>query len=318
MLYVLRTYSITSKFMDIIKALTLSLGDLDEPVITSYMLGKTLHALYRDKKYKGEDISKLQKEYCDKSDYNKYVDRLLSEGILAPYKGMPNTVFSLLGRKSNSAEDIACTVDPFCYVSHLSAMSYHGLTNRIPSKLHLSTPGPKHWQEAASKKMEQELKPDLSVYIENRLPKLQKVQFQKIGNKEIHLHHSSHLGAYKRVKGRPLRVSSIGRTFLEMLRDPQFCGGMNHALEVFDEHAKTYLRLITDEVSANGTSIEKVRAGYILSERLGLSNEAVLNWKNSVQRGGSRKLDPSAEYVPVWSDTWCISLNIFENSKDML
>jgi predicted transcriptional regulator of viral defense system len=123
-----------------------------------------------------------------------------------------------------------------------------------------------------------------------------------------------HLGAYKNVRGRSLRVSTIGRTFLDMLRNPDLCGGINHILDIFHEYGKKYLRLITDDIDKNGEPIDKVRAGYILDERLGIDNEIVNSWSSLAQRGGSRKLDSSSEYSPEWSDKWQISLNIFRNS----
>ena len=69
---------------------------------------------------------------------------------------------------------------------------------------------------------------------------------------------------------------------------------------------------ITDEITQHGQPIDKVRAGYILEERLALSNEVIDSWAQYAQRGGSRKLDATAEYIPQWSDKWCLSINTFE------
>lgn len=300
--------------MELIKAFTLSLGEIEEPVATSYMLGKVLHHLYKDKKYKGENLSRLQKDYCEYYDFSKSINKLMDEGILSSYKGMPGTVYSILGRSHASVEDVACTVDPFCYLSHLSAMEFHGLTDRIPTKLHLSTPSPKLWKEFAYKRMEQDLKSDLDTYLKNRLPALTKVKFNRIGNKEIIFHNSSHLGAFKNVRDRQLRVSTIGRTFLDMLKNPELCGGMNHVLNVYSNYAEQYLKLILNEINTHGKDIDKVRAGYILDERIGIQDNTINSWLKYVQRGGSRKLDPSEEYIPEWSEKWCISINTFERT----
>jgi predicted transcriptional regulator of viral defense system len=299
--------------MELIKALTLSLGDLDDPVVTAYRIGNILHDLYRDKKFRGEPLARIQKEFAEGKDYYKYVDKLNDEGILAPYKGLPNTVFTLLGRKHESEAEIACVVDPFCYLSHLSAMSYHGLTNRIPSKIFISSPSPAKWREFSEIKMRKELQDDYELYINSGLPKLARTKLSKIGRKEVNVFNSIHLGAFKKVRASALRVSTIGRTFLDMLRSPELCGGINHVLEVYEEFAHQYLRLIVDEIETNGKSIDKVRAGYILDERLNIKDERVSAWTNFAQRGGSRKLDASEEYIPQWSDKWCISINIFEN-----
>lgn len=297
--------------MKALKALTLSLGDINDPVITRYQLGLIVFRLYKLKKYKGEPIN-LQKSFAEAQDFSKYVNRLLDEGVLNHHKNFPRTVYSLLGRSKDSSDEVACTIDPFCYVSHLSAMSYHGLSDRMPSKLFISSPAPMDWKTFAEEQMKKDLKDDYGEYCENGLPKLLRIQMKKIGKTEIHRVNSKHQGAYKNVKDRSLRVSTIGRTFLDMLRNPELCGGINHVLEVFDEYANQYLKLITDEIDNNGNKIDKVRAGYIIDERLNIKNGIVQKWAQFAQRGGSRKLDSSTEYVPKWSDKWCISINTFE------
>jgi len=292
----------------------LALGELEQPVVTSYQLGKIVFELYKTKSYKGELVN-IQKPHAESSTYNQNLKRLQEEGILTMYKGLPSkSVFSLLGRSHDSVEDIVCTVDPFAYISHLSAMEYHGLTNRMPSKLFMSSPTPAKWKEFAGEKMEKDLGGDLEVYLQNGLPVLRKTKLEKVNRKEVHRFNSVHWGAYKNIKGRTMRVSTIGRTFLDMLRNPELCGGINHVLEIYENHAESYLKLIINEIDLHGAPIDKVRAGYIMGERLKMNFDELSEWVKQAQRGGSRKLDASSEYEPVWSDTWCLSLNIIENS----
>ncbi|VAW80899.1 hypothetical protein MNBD_GAMMA12-3988 [hydrothermal vent metagenome] len=298
--------------MEFIRALTLSLGEIKDPVITSYRLGLIIHLLYQTKQYKTESIDKIKKDYADKQDFNRHLHSLLNEGILDKYRSLPSSVYTLLGRTTHSTEDVCCTIDPFCYVSHLSAMEYHGLSNRLPVKLYLSSPSTKKWTEYAKDKMKKDLKDSWQVYIDNKMPKLLRTELKKISKKEIHRFGSLHLGAYKAVQDRTMRVATIGRTFLDMLRNPELCGGINHVLEVYTEHAEAYTRLITDEIEQHGTAIDKVRAGYIFDERLKIKNNVVESWTSYAQRGGSRKLDASSEYIPKWSDKWSLSLNVFE------
>ncbi|MGR3277303.1 type IV toxin-antitoxin system AbiEi family antitoxin domain-containing protein [Acaryochloris marina NIES-2412] len=295
--------------MKAIKAITLSLGELDKPVVSKYQFGLIINNIYRSKVYGGEPVN-LHKDFAEKSDITKYLNLLLDEGILSPHKNLSN-LFTLLGRSDGDPEDIACTVDPFCYISHLSAMSYHGLTDRIPGKLFISSPSANTWRSFAKEKMQKDLGDDFESYCKNGLPRLVRTKMNKINKVELHCLSSKHLGAYKNVKGRPLRVSTVGKTFLDMLRNPELCGGINHVIEVFDEFGKKYLRLVTDEINNNGGPIDKVRAGYILNERLGIDNEVIDSWSSLAQRGGSRKLDSSSEYIPKWSDKWKISLNVF-------
>ena len=115
-----------------------------------------------------------------------------------------------------------------------------------------------------------------------------------------------------KVKGQCLRVSSIGRTFFDMLRNPSLCGGIYHVLDVYEESVKRYLKVIVNELERHGSAIDKVRAGYVLEERLGLSDPCIDGWKEHIQRGGSRKLVADEPYKPVFSDNWCLSINIEE------
>ncbi len=296
--------------MDLTKAITLSLGEVAEPVVTAYRLGVILHQLYAEKAYQGEKISRLQKDFATSVEFHQRLAELLNAGVLRPLRGCSATVYSLLGRRDDDAEEIACSIDPFCYLSHLSAMAHHGLTERIPTALFLSSPDARAWKQFAEERMEKDLKRGYAAYREHGLPLLTRLKLDKIGRREVHRFASSHLGAYKNVQGKTLRVSSIGRTFLDMLRNPELCGGMRHVMEVFEEHAAGYLPLIVSEITQHGSKIDKVRAGYILEERMHLRDATVESWAAFAQRGGSRKLDASAEYVPKWSDKWCLSLNL--------
>lgn len=158
--------------------------------------------------------------------------------------------------------------------------------------------------------MRKDLDNDLKIYLQEKMPQLRHLKMSRIDRMEVHRHSSVHWRAYKNVHEKVFRVSTIGRTFLDMLREPILCGGMRHVIEVWEEQAQIYLQAIVNEIDKNGLPIDKVRAGYILDEKLGLTNDIVETWTEYAQRGGSRKLDPSEEYIPEWSERWCLSLNI--------
>lgn len=296
--------------MIISQALFLSLGEITEPVITCYRLGLVLNQLYKNSSYQGEALDGLTGDRATSKEFAFRLHELVHMGILKSHPNYPSKAFRLLGRKGESAEEVACTIDPFCYLSHLSAMSHHGLTNRLPVKLFVSSPSISRWKAEAESRMKKDLGANYEGYCENGMPRLVRLRLLKIGRMDVHRFQSNHWGAYINVRGRTLRVSSIGRTFLDMLRNPELCGGMRHVMEVFESNAETYLPLIVDELERNGSPIDKVRAGYILDEKLKIRNEKVEGWVSCAQRGGSRKLDASGEYVPVWSDKWCLSLNL--------
>ncbi len=296
--------------MTLSKALVLSLAKVEEPVITLYQLGLALHRLYLDKEYGGEPLLQLKKDFADHAAFFQQQKKLEDDGILIPCKGVQGPVYTLPGRKDAEAEEMVCAIDPFCYLSHFSAMEYHGLTDRLPVRLFVASPKREDWKAFAGERMRRDLGETMDDYLLHGLPPLTRHAFDRIGRQEVHRFNASHLGAFKHVSGKVTRVATLGRTFLDMLRNPELCGGMRHVVEVYARHGAEYLPLIVGEIEQHGAPIDKVRAGYLLEEQQGLSDPAFQRWQACAQRGGSRKLDPAGEYLPRWSEKWCLSLNL--------
>ena len=293
------------------KAITLEIGNLEkEPVVTDYHLGKLIYNLYSSGHY-GKLRVAVKLDTPPSGTLSRAINTLTSIGVLVPNKSFPHgTVFNVLGKKNPPHEDIICTIDPFSYISHFSAMDYYGLTDRIPKTIFLSSPIPNKWTSFARERMEKDLGENLQDYMDCHLPKLRRIRFKKIGSRHVHIYLTKRLGAAKPVKDRMFRISTIGRTFLDMLQDPDLCGGMHHVVDVYRDNAEQYLPAILNEINTNGTQIDKVRAGYILERVCGIRKDIIDSWKKFAQRGGSRKIDPSGEYSPVFDEEWCLSLNI--------
>jgi len=297
-----------AKLLQIVKAVTFSIGGLDQPVVTNYQLGIIIFSLYISKKYDGQKL-RIRKPYPDSSDFNRIIGGLQNNGVLKHFKGL-SSVYSITGKNISSEDEIVCSVDPFSYISHLSAMSHHGITDRVPKIIFIASPSPKSWREFANEKMKKDLRENLLIYNENYLPKLIRVKMEKVGKKVVNRFSCLHLGAYKNIKNKRIRVSTIGRTFLDMIKRPDLCAGIYHVIEIYKEYAERYLELIIDEIDRHGSKIDTVRAGYILEELCGLKHNAFDRWLKNVQRGGSRKLDPTEEYSSNYSERWCLSINI--------
>lgn len=85
-------------------------------------------------------------------------------------------------------------------------MEYHGLTNRFPKMLIISTPPRKEWSEFAAQKMEKDCHGFLTDYLKGQLSKLGYIQFEKIQKTQITRYASVHRGAFKNIEGRKLNV----------------------------------------------------------------------------------------------------------------
>ena len=166
------------------------------------------------------------------------------------------------------------------------------------------------WRSAAQDKMRKDLGDQLSLYTENGLPSLHRIQLERVQGMAVSYVRSSTHGGYRLAKEGTLRVATLGRTFLDMLRRPELCGGMSHVLEVYESRGREHAMLIINELEQRGAPIDRVRAGYILEERCGVTDPRLDAWVADAQRGGSRKLDPQSEYTPRFSERWQLSINV--------
>ena len=283
--------------MDIDKTITKALGKSQNDVFLPYHLG---HIIYKQLKKNSTALPQT-------NHYEALIKNLTHSGILNPINKL--NAYTLLGGKPLETNQLACQLDPFCYLSHFSAMDYHGLTNRLPTTLYITTPNDSDWRTSAHSLMKKELHESYDEYLNQSFPHLTKQKFKELNTQPVHQFNASHQGAFIKPQGRNLRISSIGRTFLDMIRTPDLCGGIHHVIDAYEEHAEIYLQAVIDEVNQHGTAIDKVRVGYILEERCGLSDSQISSWEQYAQRGGSRKLDASADFEPRWSEKWKISLN---------
>lgn len=208
-----------------------------------------------------------------------------------------------------TAEDAICLVDPFARVAYLSALERYGLTNRSPKALQILTYGSPQWGMRRRELLRSELPPEL---IGKDFPVPVHVRHKNVVRRRpVDLHTATRLGAVQKIRGTYARISAISQTFIDTLESPQLCGGMRHVLQIWDEHAKSYLDEIISAVNAQDVQqITKVRAGYILTERLGVRSKVASAWVRFAQRGGSRKLDPQADFAPTYSERWMLSINV--------
>lgn len=264
-------------------------------------------------KYKKEQIRPLPKSDSIDADF------ILNQLAKCESAGFLREEFTLSGQtfyrsflqKDASVDELICCIDPFAYISHLSAMSLYSISEREPFTIFTTSPSLKDWNHLANAKMQKELSIHFNEYIKLKLPRLEKIKLEALQGRPVHTFSSNTPGKFKKM-GENLRVSKIGRTFLDMLRQPQLCDGINHVIEVFTNHAETYLQFIIDEIEKDGKPIDKVRAGYVLEEECNIQHEIFEQWRQFKQRGSSRKLDASSGFDSTKISTnWDLSINVF-------
>lgn len=284
------------------------LHDSGYPVITAYQLFREFYLLH----ISGKKL-RLRQKLPDQESFARLRKGLLDHRILsidADYR----RVYRIVKNNDGSAEDICCLVDPFCYLSHLSAMARYGLTDRRPHGLQLTAANSQTMGRLVRAVMESDYGIEGIRELEANGVALPQYSFKhpdRVRNREVSVYRSNQLGEMQNVRGAFARISTIGQTFVEMLQNPQLCGGMNHVLEVWEEHASVYCEDIISSVDQQSSGIIKVRAGYILDEKLGISSDSrVESWVQYAQRGGTRVLDPSSPFASSYSSKWMISINV--------
>lgn len=278
----------------------------DQPVVTYYSFFILGQKLFTTKTWEDTPLKRMPQGW-DQTRANNALKRLTGKRVLTLDSDFRSNVWRVTqATRAGSAEEVVCIADPFAYVSHLSAMQKYGLTDRSPNALHMTTPKRSIWNTLRDKK----LREDFPEVDNSERPVLNRPGFNDtIRRRPVVVHVSSHPWAPVPMSGEETRITSIGQTFADMLSEPSLCGGIRHVLDVWEREAEPWAPDIIGAVDQLDSKIAKVRAGYILSEVMDIDHPTIHNWEQFAQRGGSRKLDPDAEYAPVFSEKWMISIN---------
>lgn len=289
--------------------ISVQLSKLSQPIIMIDDIEDVIEDMYLPENRVGLF---LRGERPSVKDFKKYVRQLVTSGLLE--QTARHGVYRVTNQEALSTQEMISLADPYIYVAYISAMQRWGLTNRNPKYFFFGRP---------NKSIIKSLKPELpdkdDFFAENpiRTP---------VGHESLHrLIHGYGASNIKIVEtrypartmwlgGEHTRISTQASTFVDMLLRPDLCGGINHVIEVWETYLVERQVLILDEliniVDETPSSILKVRAGYLISERLGLDIDIVNGWKQFAARGGSRKLDPDKPYKNIFSEEWMLSINV--------
>ncbi|MDP3549332.1 MAG: hypothetical protein Q8R81_02940 [Novosphingobium sp.] len=289
------------------QAIAQAIEDSGLPLVTEFSLYRLASPIVETGEYAGRKVSRVP-SFWHAQQARAMIRTLAKRKALVPDDDFRTGVWHVVGAlQSASAEEAICLVDPFAYISHLSAMHRFGITERAPESLHITTPSRALWTVLREEKT-QMLFGDRAP---GEVPTLARIGCAPIVRRRpVVVHESKHPAEPTPLADNHARIAPIGRIFCDMLDQPQLCGGMHHVLDCFDRHAENWLEDIATAVDNFDSPIVKVRAGYILLEWLELECDAAAKWVQFAQRGGSRKLDPHAPYGATFSEKWMIALNV--------
>lgn len=259
--------------------------------------------------YMAGTVKYLRGKAPSRADFRRIRSQLRRAGLIRQDKDYKSH-WRIVDKADISAEEVMCSVDPFCHIAHLSALQRYGLSNRRPEPLIMVEPAPVIRRRLVNERMEQ----DYGSYYDSidfdieparavTHPAIVRDRPILVSTTKFHCDEVS-------IRGSLSRIATIGQAFLDTLDNPDLNGGMSHVLDIWDEYAKVYLEEIIDRFSRAERAICKVRAGYILEERIGVRDRRVSAWASCAQRGSSRLLDPSQPFAPVFSEKWMLSINV--------
>lgn len=294
--------------MKIIDALWDQVNSKDFGIISDYDLFKLYAQLVRDKSYQGQAL-RIKNSHPDISQFKRFRTSMVKGRMLTPYRETKSPAYNISGGSKYTTEDFCCYVDPFCYLSHFSALQRYRLTNRNPTAITLSTPVREIWNE----RRQELVLTDFDDPIEQKIGRALLVKFgfaKKIKGRSLIVHNTSTPSQTVLIRDSLTRLPTIGDLFVQTLEKPQWCGGILHVLGIWKQHSQFYLEDIITSVTVTKSKIAKVRAGYILEEMLEINDHRMEVWLEAAERGSSRKLDPQNPYMPIFSEKWMLSINV--------
>jgi len=304
------------------------LNDYPLSVINGEVVAKKIFELYRGRFYGAKRIARIRSVEPRSEVYRSHIASLISAGIISKiprFHSPQSTAYPFDGsyvirsKPNYTAEEAACSIFPHSYLSHLSAMVRHGFTDKNPVIVYLSSPSKSIWKEQAYLQLE-----DLELDASSRFKKSQftpKYPVQnRVFDKELRPISGAEESGIMQVRGSPLRLTTPGRTLVDMTRKPEYCGGIEHSLESLVENATPFKRQIFSYLGAHGRKIDRARVGFLLHKVLGINDPTIIEWmgESSKTRGSSKILVPGEPFSEDYDKDWCLSINakIFKKYRD--
>jgi len=201
-------------------------------------------------------------------------------------------------------EEVLMELHPYAALSHLSALTFHHMTEQLSKDIHVSIPDngsggflplgtrSEDWEGVAL------VRGRVADFIFGR-----RIHWHRLVSKRIFGTSASHYHGY------PVRVTTPERTLLDGLLHPDWSGGFANVLRAWAGYRDLIdLKALVKYVDQLDVRILRQRAGFLMEE-LGLRHPALDIWVTQAHRGGSSKLNGGAEFSSQFSERWQLSIN---------
>lgn len=239
----------------------------------------------------------------------KVLDDLASFDKVKPMRSHSTGYGYFVKKKhNNTPQELLNIIYPYGYLSHLSAMQYYDLTDKLPITVFMTFLSNEEWKITATKEHSEKVAsffPDDEVLfylprypVEDEYFK-KRLAFKRVKKLEPHTEFDN-----------KLKVINIGELFIQMLQEPDLCGGFDHVLDTYNEYGKIFLKKILKSLDT-ASKIDQTRVCFMLDKVLELKHPKIDLIKESMQgqRGSSRKMISKEPFSSYFCLEWNISLN---------
>lgn len=293
------------------------LQEYRKPAISYQKLSLEIFKLYYNKKFNGKNIVGVKKIFPEKIEFNRNISKIIDSNIIENLIPFKENFFSIKAFSNFSIEDHLCSMYDIGYISYINAMSYYGITDRIPKNIHYTTLDRHSWKvniyeflKKTCPEIFNSSDDNYFHYFVEPYPSINSIKDRKI------IIHGTKNYLHPKTTDSSIRVPDIGDLFLDIIKSPEHSGGMQHVLDVWREYGIKYHRRILNRVDLNGSNLDKARIGFLMEKVLKIKNDIIQKWKvdKGNVRGGSRKFLASENF----SEIICYDWNISINCKDLI
>lgn len=292
------------------------IDDYKKPGLNRKRLEEEIYKIYVEKEYKGERVQ-VRTDNPRGVQFRSCIERLERLSVIEPIDkpGGPwflheeSNYYLVSPYKEKPYAEIVCSLYPYGFIAYITAMSWYGITDRIPKKIYYTSPSRSLWKKKSTE--------DITERIGHYAKSLDFVPFfpkemRVSGYYLVAMETKNYIEPLEAEGG--VRVTEIGQLFIDMTRRPEFSGGESHVIEVYSEYGYAFRKKIIKQLMKVGTSIDKARVCFLLENVCGVSSSQIEEWKleQSGKRGGSRKFSHRNGFSSCYSSSWGISLNVKE------
>jgi predicted transcriptional regulator of viral defense system len=197
--------------------------------------------------------------------------------------------------------EILFEANPYCSLSHHTALLFHHLTDTYSHTVHVFQPAPSSSDIPLGTTSR-----DWDFYDPPQGKKL-----KKIGTTPVIWHSLTHTHGTREYReyGYTIQVTDVERTLLDGLLEPDWCGGFENVVRAWKEaQDRLNLALLVHYVDTFNSMILRQRVGFIL-KKLNLPHPALSSWKTTLSHGGSSRLVAKNPFSSQYDEEWFLSIN---------